>query len=224
MEIGEIISNSINFPSQDWKKVLILGILFLISIVIIPIFLVMGYCFRILKSSIAGFNELPDFDEWGAMFIDGLKVFVVQLIYFLIPAIVIFLGVWASIASVSLTGMTDPTIFLGLIGGTTIIGMILAILLGLISTIAIANMALNDGELGAAFRFSEILEHISLIGWGKYIVWYIVMIIIGFVGGMIAGLLNMIPIIGTVIAILLVYPYLYMFYARSLALLFESNV
>ncbi len=63
-----------------------------------------------------------------------------------------------------------------------------------------------------------------MIGWRKYIVWYIVMIIIGFVGGIITSLLSQIPLIGMIIAIVLIYPYLYMFYARSIALLFASNV
>ncbi|NYB51897.1 MAG: DUF4013 domain-containing protein [Methanobacteriaceae archaeon] len=224
MEIGEIISNSLSYPSEDWKKVLIFGVLFLISILIIPAFLVMGYFFRILKGSIAGFDELPDFDEWGEMFIDGLKLFVVQFVYFLIPFLVIVIGIWASIASISTGTITNPSAAFGLIGGTTIIGMILAIIFGLIATIAIANMALNNGELGAAFRFSEIMEQIAMIGWGKYIVWYIVMIVIGFIGGIIASVLNIIPIIGTIIALLVVYPYLYMFSARSLALLFASSV
>lgn len=227
MDIGEIISDSLSYPSQDWKKVLIFGILFLISFLIIPAFLVMGYFFRVLKGSIAGFDELPDFDEWGEMFIDGLKIFVVQFVYFLIPAIVILIGVWASIASMSVTdagSMTNPGLVFGLMGGTAIIGIILAIILGLIASIAIANMALNNGEFGAAFRFSEILEKIAMIGWGKYIVWYIVMIIIGLIGGVIAGILNIIPFIGTIIALLVVYPYLYMFSARSLALLFGSSV
>ncbi|EKF85334.1 DUF4013 domain-containing protein [Methanobacterium formicicum] len=227
MDIGEIISDSLSYPSQDWKKVLILGILFLISFLIIPAFLVMGYFFRILKGSIAGFDELPDFDEWGEMLIDGLKIFVVQFVYFLIPAIIILIGVWASIASIAVTdagNLANPGLVFGLLGGTAIIGIILAIILGLIASIAIANMALNNGEFGAAFRFSEILEEIAMIGWGKYIVWYIVMIIIGMIGGVIAGILNVIPILGTIIALLVVSPYLYMFSARSLALLFGSSV
>jgi hypothetical protein len=227
MDIGEIISDSLSYPSQDWKKVLILGFLFLISFLIIPAFLVMGYFFRVLKGSIAGFDELPDFDEWGEMLIDGLKIFVVQFVYFLIPTIIILIGVWASIASISVTeagNLTNPGLVFGLMGGTAIIGIILAIILGLIASIAIANMALNNGEFGAAFRFSEILEKIAMIGWGKYIVWYIVMIIIGLIGGFIAGILNIIPFIGTIIALLVVYPYLYMFSARSLALLFGSSV
>lgn len=227
MDIGEIISDSISYPSQDWKKVLILGILTIISILVIPVFLVMGYFFRILKSSIAGFDELPDFDEWGEMFIDGLKMFVVQFVYLLIPLIVIFIGMLASLASISVTDtgtMTNPVLFMGLMGGTAIIGIILAILFELVGSIAVANMALNNSELGAAFRFSEILEKISMIGWGKYIVWYIVMIVISLIGGFIASILNVIPFIGMIIALLVVYPYLTMFSARSLALLFGSSV
>jgi hypothetical protein len=227
MDIGEIVSDSVKFPSSNWKNVIILGILFILSIVIIPGFLAMGYVFRIVKSSIAGSDELPDFEEWGEMFVDGLKVFVVGLAYFIIPFIVIFIGIWASISAmiVQSTGtISNPTAFLGLMGGTMILGMILALIFGLIAMIAIANMALYDSELGAAFRFGEILERISMIGWGSYILWYIVIfIVIGFVASIISGILSIIPILGTIIAFLIVYPYYYMLIARSLALIFASS-
>ncbi|BAZ99207.1 hypothetical protein tca_01148 [Methanothermobacter sp. EMTCatA1] len=159
MDIGEIVNDAIRYPSSDWKKVIILGVLIIASILILPVFLVMGYGFRALKASIAGFDELPEFDEWGEMFVDGLKVFVVQIAYMIVPLIIIFAGVLGSFTMVSPdTGViTNPTAFTGLVGGTTIIGIILAIILGLIETIAIAHMAYNDSELGAAFRFSEYL-------------------------------------------------------------------
>jgi MFS family permease len=218
MNIGEIISESLRYPSSDWKKVIILGIFYAISILIIPLFLFLGYVFRIIKSTLDGSDELPDFDEWSEMFVDGLKVFVVGIVYFIIPSIVIIAGFAASY-SVQAGTFTNP----GLLAGALIIGIMLAIIFGLIETIATANMALSDSELGAAFRFSEILERISMIGWGKYIIWYIMMIVIGFVGSIIAGLLNIIPILGFIIAWLVVYPYLYMLHARSLALVFASS-
>ena len=225
MDIGEIVSDAIKYPSFEWKKVIILGILMLISFLIVPAFLVMGYVFRALKASIAGATELPEFDEWGEMFIDGLKVFVAQFIYFLIPAIVIFIGVWASLGTMNMMGpdavLTGMSV--GVITGGALIGMLLAIIFGLVAIIAVANMAYYDSDLGAAFNFSEILDHISDIGWVDYIIWYIVMIVIGAIGGFIAGILNIIPFIGTIIALLVVYPYLYLFYARSLALLFVSR-
>jgi hypothetical protein len=160
----------------------------------------------------------------GEMIVDGLNVFIVTLVYFLIPIVVIIIGGWTSIASVSITGMADPTIFIALLGGISLIGVVLAIVFGLMAIIAIANMALYDSELGAAFRFGEILEQIAMIGWGKYLVWYIVMIVIGVIGGVVTSFLSQIPLIGMIIAILLIYPYLYIFYARSLALIFKSTV
>jgi hypothetical protein len=219
LDIGEIVNDAIRYPSTDWKKVIILGVLMIASVVIIPIFLVMGYGFRALKASIAGFDELPEFDEWGEMFVDGLKVFVVQIAYMIVPLIIIFAGTFGSLAMISPTGaITDPTAFTGLLGGTVIIGVILAIILGLIETIAIAHMAYNDSELGAAFRFGEILNVISQIGWIDYIIWYIVIGLIAAVIAFIAGLLNSIPIIGTLIALLIIYPYIQLFWNRALAL------
>lgn len=61
MDIGEIISDSLRYPSSDWTKVIILGVIFIASIVIVPIFLAMGYLFRIIKATFAGIDELPEF-------------------------------------------------------------------------------------------------------------------------------------------------------------------
>jgi len=220
LDIGEIVNDAIRYPSSDWKKVIILGLLFLISFLIIPIFLATGYGFRALKASIAGFDELPEFDEWGEMFVDGLKVFVVQIVYMIVPMIIIIAGVFGSLSMVSPdTGMiTNPTAFTGLLGGTVIIGVILAIILGLIETIAIAHMAYNDSELGAAFRFGEILDVISQIGWVDYIIWYIVVGIIAAFIGFVGSFISAIPVIGAIIVVLIITPYIVLFWNRALAL------
>ena len=60
MEIGEIISNAVKYPSYDWKKVIILGILFILSFIIIGIFFVFGYYLRIVKSTIAGTDDFQN--------------------------------------------------------------------------------------------------------------------------------------------------------------------
>lgn len=222
MEIGEIVSDAVKYPSSDWKKVVILGIFFILTLIIIGIFFIAGYFLRIVKSTIAGYDELPEFDEWGTMFIDGLKVVVVGIVYMIIPLIVIFIGIFASLSTIGSVGtLTNPAALLGF-GLTSLVGFILVLIFGLIAYMGIANMALYD-EIGAAFRFSEIFDRISSIGWGKYILWYIVMIIIGIVGGFIAGIVNVIPLVGFVIALLIIYPYLQMIYARSLALIFMSS-
>lgn len=222
MEIGEIISESIKYPSSNWKKVIILGILVIASVLIVPIFLVYGYVFRIMKASIAGLNELPEFDELGEMFVDGLKIFVVALVY----AIPIWI-ISAILGAIMGTGMgtpatsLDPTMIWGALASSTVF-IIVALIIGLVEIMAILNMAYYDGEIGAAFRFNEILDRIARIGWGKYIVTYIVIAVISFIGFLI-GLITMFVLIGFILLPLIIVPYLAMFSSRAMALLFAST-
>ena len=62
MDIGYLTSDAMKYPSKDFKKVIILGLLMLISFLIIPAFMVTGYIFRVIKWSIAGVEDLPEFD------------------------------------------------------------------------------------------------------------------------------------------------------------------
>ncbi|MBM4240871.1 MAG: DUF4013 domain-containing protein [Euryarchaeota archaeon] len=227
MDIGEIATDALRYPFSDFKKVIILGILFIISFLIIPAFLVLGYVFKALKACIVGVSELPDLDDWGGMFVDGLKVFVVQLVYFIIPFLIIFVGILASIASImsiqSEGTFISPTAAIGTITGVAIIGVFLMIVIIPIFAMAVANMAYYNGELGAAFRFSEIIDKIGKIGWVDLIIWYVVLWIIFFIIGIVSSILGLIPVIGWIILILLVYPYLYLFLARYTALLYISD-
>nr|WP_319374080.1 DUF4013 domain-containing protein [uncultured Methanobacterium sp.] len=231
MDIGYLTSDAMKYPLQDWKKVIILGILILTSFLIIPAFLAMGYVFRALKWSVAGVNHLPEFDEWGEMFTDGLKIFVVELVYFIVPFLIIFISIWASINSLVALGASGDnilpaTIFsaFGLMGGLLVMGLIIAVICGVFFTIGIANMAYYNSDIGAAFRFREILDTINAIGWVDYIIWYIMMIILGTIIGAIAGVLGFIPILGWILIIFVLYPYLYLLYARALGLLFVSGL
>lgn len=230
MDVGNVMTDSLKYPSSNWKKVLILGVMILFSFLIIPLFIVLGYFIRVLKASLAGLEDLPEFDEWVDMIVDGIKVLLVGIVYSL-PAIVIMvvsmIAIWGSLSSITAiqsTGMS-PTTALGMFTGIGFIGMIVAILYMLIITpilyIAIANMAYNE-ELGAAFRVSEIFGLISQIGWVDLIVWYVVVILIGFVVSFIGGIIGIIPIIGGIIAALTVYPYYNIFLSRAIAWLYAS--
>jgi hypothetical protein len=222
MDIGEIISDSIKYPTSNWGKVLILGVIMIASILIVPIFLLIGYLFRIIKATLAGLDELPEFDEIGEMFVDGLKVFVVGIVYS-IPVIIISTIISAILGSSnSATLSLNPSMIWAFVI-VYIVYIIIAVIIGLIEVIAIANMAYYDGDLGSAFRFSEILDHIARIGWGKYIATYIVIAIVAFVGFLI-GLLTLFIIVGIILLPLVIAPFIYMFGARAIALLFADAV
>lgn len=227
MDIGYLTTDAARYSSKNWKKVLTLGILFVMGFLIIPAFLFMGYVFRVLKWSIKDVNDLPDYDNWGEMLIDGFKVFLVQLIYFIIPFIIIFGGMWASVGSLIVlqdAGATAyPTTALSFMGGTFILGLVVTFIFGVFFTIGLADMAYNEGELKAAFQFREIMDMISKIGWVDFIVWYVVMIIVGSVMGFVASILILIPVLGWALIMLILFPYLYLLFARALGLLFISG-
>lgn len=227
MDIGEIVSDSIKYPSSDWGKVLILGVIFIASILIVPIFLAYGYIFRIIKATLAGVDELPEFDEIGDMFVDGLKIFVVAIVYS-IPIMIVYGIIYViAMGMISAASYTDYTTAssaaFGLLAILYIVMLIVAIIVSLFELMAIANMAYYDGDLGAAFRFSEILEHISRIGWGKYIVTLIVIWILAGIGFFI-GWLTFFILIGIILLPLVIAPYIAMFASRAVALLVASSL
>ncbi|UTB33644.1 MAG: DUF4013 domain-containing protein [Methanobacterium sp. ERen5] len=221
MDVGDIISDSIKYPSSSWGKVLILGIITIASILIVPFFLLLGYMFRIIKATLAGIDELPEFDEIGDMFIDGLKVFVVGFVYAIPVWIIsaIFGLATGGNSAATLTSISTGYALAFILGN--IVFFIIAVIIGLIELMAIANMAYNDGDLGTAFRFSEILDIIGTIGWGKYIITYIVIVILAAIGVMI-GVFTMFVIIGFILLPLIIMPYVVMFEARGIGLLFTE--
>jgi hypothetical protein len=220
MDVKEIIIDAIRYPSSDWKKVLIEGVLLILNITVILAFGT-GYTLRVLKSTLAGYDQPPEFDDWGGMLIDGFKVYIVEVAYLIIPFIIIFVGAVALITAAITGSIISATVYFELIL-TVIVGIILLIVFSLFGTIAIANMAFYD-KLSAAFKFSEILKRISNIGWGKYILWYIITILITIAAGIIADILRIIPYIGFIIALLVVYSYVFMYSGRSVALIFKSG-
>ena len=222
MNVSDIISDSIKYPSSNWGKVLILGVICIASILVIPIFLVYGYVFRIIKATLAGMDELPEFDEIGEMFIDGLKILVVGIVY-AIPVWIIatIIGLITGTGMGTTSTSLDPTMMWAVLG-SSIVFIIVALIVGLVEIMAIVNMAYYNGELGAAFRFSEILDRIAQIGWGKYIVTYIVIAVISSIAFLI-GWLTMLVLIGFILLPLIIVPYMAMFGSRAIALLYAST-
>ncbi len=222
MDLQEIINDSIKYPSSDWEKVLLLGVILVGFIFILPIILFFGYLFRIMKSTIYGADDLPDFDHPKEIFIDGLKVIFVVVAYS-IPIWIISLFYYFLVGSTYIA--LDASIFAGLwslIFGNTVLA-ISAAMVGLMEVMALANMAYYQGDLKAAFDFKEVLNYISIIGWKKYVISYVLIILIALTIFAI-GFWSISIFIGIVILPLLIAPYLTIFVSRAVALLFTYAV
>ena len=241
MDAGQITSDALQYPLGKFNKILVLGILTILSILIIPGFLVLGYLYKIIKSTLEGSPELPEFNEWITMFVDGLKVFLVKLVYLLIPIIILIITRLIGGGASNLNSMAGN----GIITVGTIISIILAIIFYFLSIMAVANMVAENGSIKAAFDFKGIFKIITNIGWLRYIGFYLGLIIImllisivigliitllwfafGLVGalagalgakvGLILGL-----IIGFAVYLFFVYPYLTIFESRAVGLIYE---
>ncbi len=204
MNITENISDSLQYPLKNWVKMIILGIIFIIPIVN---FIGLGYYLRIIKSTLAGLDELPNFKGVGELFIDGIKIFIICIIYAIVPLIFY-----------ALSFAFPGSVFI-------IVAAIFAIIISIYAYMGIANMAYYDSEIGAAFRYREILDRITAIGWGNYILWWIVLTLIITVAGSIIGIVGgfLLFFVWGFLVFLLGYSYLAIFQARSIALTFASN-
>jgi hypothetical protein len=177
-------------------------------------------------------DELPSFERLGELFIDGIKIFIICLIYSVIPLIFYVLSVaFVGYETVS-SSTTTSSIFSSYLPGLTgislvflIIAVISALIISILAYMSIDNMAYHGSKIGAAWRYREIVNRIAVIGWGNYILWWVILTLIitvaGFIIGIVGGIL-LYFILGFLV-ILFGYSYLVIFQARSVALIFESS-
>ena len=150
----------------------------------------LGYSLKVLR----GEKPAPEVNDWGTLFIDGIKYFIVSLIWAIPCLIILFVTIGAGIVALA----TDPASVMGAIGGMLfglIIFAIVAIITMLLSTIGIIRFA-RTGSMGEAFNFSAILETIGKIGWGGYIVAQVVLIVVMVIIELIISIPIVIPVIG----------------------------
>jgi hypothetical protein len=227
MDIGNMLSDSINYAIdavwQKWAR----WILLIVSSIIFP--LILGYVMEIYR----GTKPAPELQHWGKLFIDGLKLIVAWIIYMIpVIAVILIFGGWAFFSVMQQSAMyggpdalfLNPDLFLPILAGFLIglvVAIVLAIVISLIATIGMIRMARKD-RFGEAFNFGGIFETISRIGWGSYIVALIILFLVMLVFSIIIAMIMAIPYIGWIIYFFLLPP-LTIFEARYLTELYESS-
>ena len=234
MEISNIIKNAYKYPFSNWKRFLILGLIFLayklitefsegfgnpgyqISLLIayaVINLVIEGYLFRSMEYSIKGDNELPKFHQWPKMFTDGIKVFLVIFIYGFIPGIMLVIGYVLLFKS----ALAD-------VGAVILLmGIFLTVLFVLFVNMILANMAFH-GKLSAALKIREIYDRIKIIGWIRYIFLSITVTVIVVSGTLIAFLMtDFIPLMGF-IGYFLISSYFELFSYRAFGLIYKETL
>lgn len=218
MDYGNMVGESFEYAKEavldKWLKWILL---------IIP-FMAPGYAFQIYK----GTKPAPEINDWVANFINGIKIFIVGLLYaipIIIVGVIFLLPLIFAVLSQNISALVAGigSALLGLL-----ICIILAIIIAIILPIALIRFARTE-SFGEAFNVGEIFAKIGNIGWGSYIIAWIVLIIAMFIFaiivGIIAFILMIIPILGWILLIileLLLMPAVAIFIARYWTQVFDS--
>ena len=242
--ILDIYKDSFEYSAKDWKTLIILGVCCFFSFLLIPAFLITGYNYRVIGTAVHGVingrDPLPEFDDLIDMFVDGVKVVIVQIVYFIIPALIflIFVAIAGHVGGV----LSSALMIVG-----CLITFIVGIVAFLMEQIALSHMAYNEGAFSKAFAFSEILEVIGDIGWLECLITYLGLIIItvaisvivttiigaifavfgisGFVLGVDAsGVFVLGAFVNAMITMFIVGPYLSIFNSRAVGLLYSMQI
>ena len=176
----------------------------------------MGYAMKVLR----GEKPAPEVADWGTLFIDGIKVFIVSLIY-AIPLIIVGFIVGAASAAAIMSGNYSAMMAaFGAMALGVLVMLVLGIIIAVFEVIGIVRFA-RTGSIGEAFNISAILATINKIGWVPYIIALIVLMIVAIIIAIIVGILMMIPFLGIIIYICLIAP-IALLYTRYICLLYDS--
>jgi hypothetical protein len=215
MDYGNMVGESFEYAKEavvgKWNKWLML----IIATILLGLPL-MGYSLKVLR----GEKPAPEVEDWGTLFIDGIKYLIVSFIY-AIPIIIVMVIVMGSVIGAAMIG--DANLALAAVG-TLLVGMVvvlvLSIIIALFEVIGIVRLA-RTGSIGEAFNFSAILATIRKIGWVPYILALIVFVVCGIIFEIIAWILMMIPFLGIILVLCLIPPWT-IFIARYFSQLYDS--
>jgi hypothetical protein len=187
MDIGKAFT--FVFEDEDWiVKILIAAAIMLVGILfswllLVPLLLaaalLLGYSVEITRRVIHGDPQpLPEWDNWGALIADGLKAFVIGIVYALpIILLSLCLGIPSGILADRAEGLAS--LFSVLL---SCLSFLWAIVMSLLLPAAIAFYTV-DGELGAAFRFGEVFAFVR-DNLKTYLITFLMSWVASFVGGL----------------------------------------
>ena len=192
-----MLSDALRYPlrGDGWvRTILIGGLLTILSVLVLPAFLVQGYYVRVLRAVANDDPDPPAFDEWVALLVDGVKLFVVNVVVVLAVIVVqagvaVVLGTGSFLAGTA--GVSDPSAAGGVVGLLGI-GVLLAGIVAItyVAPAMLVNFARED-SLTAAFDVSTVLSGALSV---EYLIAWLLAVAVGLVLGTVASILSLLVV------------------------------
>ena len=182
---------SFTFPTEDpeWlKKILIGGVFVLLSAILVGIPFVLGYFGRTLRNVTQGAaRPMPDWDDLGGIFNEGLRLTAVYLVYGLgVGAAVAAVGCVLALPLIAVSGRgdRDPSAALAALGG---LGMVAFYGLAMLASLAFAVYlpaaivrSTVHGTVADGFAWQKVVGFIR-VNLGNYLLSLVIYLVAAFV-------------------------------------------
>jgi hypothetical protein len=179
MKLNTIFKDAIRYTVSDWWNFLILGfILFLTDqivdlsapsiigglsdavMIIVVVFLSLveiGYGFRIVEETVKGSSKPPSFHHPLNLFWHGVKESIILLFYFVIPLIIIIMGVseFEIISGLDFSPIISEYFL--------IFGLMIFLCFNVMFQGAVLNMANHGGSITSGFNIPKIVRKIRMV-------------------------------------------------------------
>lgn len=191
-----MLGDALSFPrgGDDWlPTILIGGVLSVLSVLILPVFVLQGYLVRVLREAAGDAEAAPSFTEWGELLVDGLKLIAINLAYGLIVVVPGVVGavVVGGLGVVVGDGSTAGALGVGAVGlAFALVFTLLALVLGYLIPAAMVNFAI-EGRMGAAFDFGTLRRGAFT---SEYATAWILAVLVGLVGGLVGSALSLLVV------------------------------
>src|SRR5271157_375281 len=149
MDYGTLVSNSFTYVKEGVIDKVNTWLLLSIATLLLVIPL-MGYIMDVYR----GTTPAPEVENWSKLFVDGIRLIIVSIIY-AIPAIILrFLIIGLALASIQ----NSPTGMMSNMFGAVLLGIliIVVIIIGIIQPMGMIRFARTE-KFGEAFNFGEII-------------------------------------------------------------------
>lgn len=202
------IAKAFTYITEDERWVGKIGIgalISLLSFLLVPIPLLVGYVVGISRNVMEQSDRpLPEWDDFGRLFRDGLSILVAQFVYTMPFWLLTCIAIFATVGFTGLSEISEDAAALGIIstfGLVSCLGLLFALALFFISP-AIVIQYLRTDNLGACFRFGEVIG-IARANVGDILIAALASFAASFVIGSVLGILNIIPCLGQILSLIL---------------------